>query len=188
SERSTEAEHSSVSPKKFTSALEREMRVSRQDFKPSDFDFGEATLDQDRREVERSISAWPSVRPKPILVKKEDEDTVGALTYAAATSQAIVSIGDKIARISGHTWRKMINKLLRSYRLSQEALKRTQAAHEKRDLTQRAKYLKDQLPPFGIFRKETLTQIGSKSFFGGAGVTGPLESHVHNFGEYPAGT
>ncbi|KAA6373070.1 MAG: hypothetical protein EZS28_031406, partial [Streblomastix strix] len=55
--------------------------------------------------------AWQSVKYKPIWVKKEDENTVGALTYAAATSQAFVIIVNKFARIGDYTYRKNENQI-----------------------------------------------------------------------------
>jgi hypothetical protein len=55
-------------------------------------------MEDDKREISRVKSAWPTSEPSKIWKDHEDEDTVEALSYSAATSKAILEIGDEIAR------------------------------------------------------------------------------------------
>ncbi|KAA6391644.1 MAG: hypothetical protein EZS28_012826, partial [Streblomastix strix] len=90
-----------------------------------------------------------------IQKEHEDEDTFEALSYSAAISKTILEIGDEIARYDKRIFKKHQKKLMRAYRLSEDAERRSQVVREKGAIPDKAKGARDSIPPQGLFRKNT---------------------------------
>ncbi|KAA6392529.1 MAG: hypothetical protein EZS28_011944 [Streblomastix strix] len=160
---SSSAHRSSMSPTSMTRMLEHDTGESRHGFKPLEFQYPKSTLDEDKREELRVKSAWPATEPTALWPGHEEEDTVEALTYATAASKAILNIGDEIVKYSEKLFRKFKHKIARAYRLSQETGRRRQIVREKGAMLNKSRGVQD-LPPPGLFRKNTWNQIKGRNF------------------------
>ncbi|KAA6393118.1 MAG: hypothetical protein EZS28_011357 [Streblomastix strix] len=165
---------SSMLPTSMTRMLEHDTGESRHGFKPLEFQYSKSTLDEDKREVLRVKSAWPTTEPTALWPGHEEEDTVEALNYATATSNAILNIDDEIAKYSEKLFRKFKHKIARSYRLSQETGRSGQIVREKGAMPNKSRGVQD-LPPTGLFRKNTWNQKKGRNFSVGAGQAGHPE-------------